>query len=300
MSKLLLGILVFLLPFNGNAQAINWMESLSFAKRMARSQNKPILMIWEEAAKYPLPVLVRGTNGRNTVIDNLFESIELNTVIWKHFVPLKLSEQLYEDLYNDIKDKHSQSYIDKFNSDALKVMDANGIIIGTSGAYVELLNFSKFLFKYNLDLSYVKNETFSYHTKKDFYTSLYLASKYVDYSVVVNKNVRSEILKLADIYFNEAQTFLSSDTSGANQNQLQYLNLTRLKEDLIRNKPRKVLRRLNKLEGTAIDLVNKPLVTFLYYTAYRLLNDKEKYETLKSEVSLLYLKQAQLIVNLNR
>ncbi|RNC84976.1 MAG: hypothetical protein ED556_10415 [Winogradskyella sp.] len=276
------------------------MESLSFAKRLARSQNKPILMVWEEATEYPLPVLIRNANGRNVVIDNLFESLELNRVIWEYFVPLKLNEQLYEDIYNDIKDTRSQSYIDKFNSDALKVMDANGNIIGTSGAFVELLNFSKFLFKYNLDLTYVKDEAFSYHTKKDFYSSFYLASKYIDYSILVNKNVRSEILKLADIYFDEALTFLNAIEDEGKKSQLQRLNLTKLKEDLIRNKPRRVLRQLKKFEDEEIDMVNKPLVSFLYYTTYRLLNEKENFEALESEISSLNLKQAQLIVNLNQ
>ena len=75
------------------------MESMDFAKRMARTQNKLILMVWEEATQYPLPILIQVTNGKNVVLENLFESQELNQLMWEYFVPVKVDEVLYEDMF---------------------------------------------------------------------------------------------------------------------------------------------------------------------------------------------------------
>lgn len=301
MKKIIAVLLLTLLSQNTFSQAGNWMESMDFAKRMARSQNKLILMVWEEATEYPLPVLIQVTNGRKVVLDNLFESKELNDLIWEYFVPVKISEEFYGDMLKEIKGKRRQSYIDSFSDDSLKILDANGNIIGTSGAFVELLNFTKFVLKYRLDTSYIKQEIFNYHTNKDFYSTFYLASKYLDFSLLVNQKVRSEILKLSDIYFAEAEALLNTDTTLDTKEGLQQrVLLTQMIQDLIKNKPRKVLRQLKKMSGNAITKNNKSLVKYLYYTSYKLLNDKEEFEPLEKEISLLNLRQAQLIVNLNR
>lgn len=301
MKKITIVLLLAFLSQNTFSQTGDWMESMDFAKRMARTQNKLILMVWEEATQYPLPILIQVTNGRDVVLENLFESEELNQLMWEYFVPVKINEALYEDMFNEIKGKRSQSYINDFNDDSLKIMDANGNIIGTSGGYVELLNFTKFVLKYRLDTSYLKQETLNYYNKKDFYSTFYLASKYIDYSLLVNEKARPEILKLSDIYFAEAIAILEKDQALENKAELiQRIELTKLTQNLIKNKPRRVLRQLKKLEELEIKKVNKPLQSFLYYTSYRLLNDKENFQALEKEISLLNLKQAQLIVNLNR
>ena len=81
---------------------------------------------------------------------------------------------------------------------------------------------------------------------------------------------------------------------------LQRVLLTKMKKDLIRNKPRKVLRQLKKLEGVAIEKVNQPLLNFAYYTAYRLQNNQDKFQPLEKEISLLNLKRTQKIIEINR
>ncbi|WP_073081936.1 hypothetical protein [Winogradskyella jejuensis] len=301
MKKISLMLCLFLVFLNGYAQeTIPWVESLPIAKIQARSQDKMILMVWEGATKYPLPVLLKDERGRNVVIDNLFETPQLNELLWQYFVPVVVGDESYADLFYEIEGKRPQSYIDKFNDDTLKILDVNGNILGTSGAYTELLNLDKFIAKYGFETSYIKQELMNYKLKKDFYTSFYLASKYVDFSLLVNENVRSEILKLSDIYFAESEAFLMAEEASDKNTLLQRVELTKLKQDLIKNRSRKVLRRLKKIEESQIEKVNQPLVTFLYYTAYRLLNDKEKFQPLESSISLLNLKQTQLIVNINR
>lgn len=297
--SVLVGLLFCL--FVSNAQTENWMTSLDIAKRLARTQNKPILMVWEEATLYPLPVLVATKNRRNIVVSDLFSSIELNKIVWEYFVPVKVNEILYEDLYNEIKDKRSSNYINSFNDDSLKVMDANGVILGTSGAFTELLNFTNFISRYALDTSFLEQELRNYENDKNFYSTFYLGSKYIDYSIFMDKTVRSQILEVSNIYLDDAEVILEKDTKLKEKSALrERLVLTRLLQELVKNNSRRVLRQLKKMDATAIEGANKSLLNYLYYTAYRLRSDTEEFKKIESEISLANIKQAQQIVNINR
>ena len=293
-------ILLVLVGFTIALPAQNWMESLEIATRLARGQNKLVLMVWQEASEYPLSVIVKNEQGRDIYIKNIFESPELTKLLWTYFVPVKVDEVFYEDMLKEIEGKRNQSYIDSFNDDSLKILDANGNILGSTGSVSEVLNLSNFIGKYNLNTSYLKQELVNYFNKKDFYTSFYLASKYMDYSILVNKSVRPEILKLANIYFSEAEQFLETDTALKNKVSLrQRLVLTKLKEDLIKDKPKRVLRQLKKMDESALTDANKSLKKFLEYTSYKLLRETEKFSNLEKDISILNLKLAQAIVNIN-
>ncbi len=285
----------------GNAQTDTWMTSMPIAKKLALQQNKPILMVWEEATMYPLPVLVNDENGKKVVLRNMFEVPELTELLWEHFVLVVVEELFYEDMFADIKGKRRQSYIDSFNDDTLKVMDASGTIIGTSGAATELLNLSAFVEKYALNMSYLKQEQVNYNTNKDFYSTFYLATKYIDYSVFVNKKLRPEILKVSDIYLKDTETLLAQDTTQTDKAQLlQRIALTKLNQDLVKNKSRRVLRELKKFDASKIEGANASLFAFLNYTAHRLRNDTEEFAKWESQISLVNLKKAQAIININR
>lgn len=294
-------VLLVLVGFSLCLPAQNWMESLEIATRLARGQNKLVLMVWQEASEYPLSVIVKNEQGKDIYIRNIFDSPELSTLLWKHFVLLKVDEVFYGDMLKEIKGKRSFNYISSFNDDSLKIMDANGNIIGTTGEVFEVLNLTKFIEKYSLDTEYLKQELLNYFNKKDFYSTYYLASKYIEYSILVNEKVRPEILKLANIYFDEADTLLANDSTLKDKSALkQRLFLTKLKEDLIRNKPRRVLRQLKKIDDESLLKANKSLKTFLSYTAYKLLVEPENFALLEKKVSLLNKKLAQQIVTINR
>jgi hypothetical protein len=248
-----------------------------------------------------LPVLVVAGDGRKVIVDNLFESSELNAVIWEYFVPVKVNELMYDDLFNEIKNTRRSSYINAFNDDSLKIMDTNGTIIATSGAFTELLNFTNFITRYAINTEFMQLELTNYNNDKNFYSAFYLGSKYIDYSVFMDKNVRSQLLNVADIYLNEAEQLLQNDPDLKEKKALsERLMLTRLLEDLVENNARKVLRQLKKLDTENVISTNKSLLNYIYYTAYRLINDKEEFQKLESDISLVNLRQAQQIVNINR
>jgi len=81
---------------------------------------------------------------------------------------------------------------------------------------------------------------------------------------------------------------------------IQKIDLLKIKEYLVLNRPRKVLRQLKAMETSGIDTSNQYLVTFLKYTAFKILKDEEQAALLESEVSLVDLKKARLIINIAR
>lgn len=298
MKKIICILLLFIYFQSSDSQIREWMSPLKFAQIKARSENKLILMAWKRSLEIPFPAIVKDENGKDIYIKNLFESPIINEFLWKSFILVEVDDDFYGELMEEIKGKRSQSYVDTFEDDSLKIMDANGNIIGTSGAFTEVLNLSKFVIKYNLNTSFLKQELINYDTNKEFYSAFYLASKYVDYSILVNDNVRDEILRLSDVYFAEAEQFLAEDKNLDNKKALyQRIKLIRLKQDLIKNKSGKVIRQINKIDLLE---VNEPLKVFLLYTAYRLKNDVENFSVLEKKLSLFNRKLSQSIVDLNR
>jgi hypothetical protein len=223
----------------------------------------------------------------------------MSPLIWKNFVPVIVSESMYADLYKEIKDKRKQSYIDKFNDDSIKIMDANGVILNASDFSENFINISILTQKYALNTQFITNELRGYKNKKDFYSAYYLASKYLDFSLYVDKRIRSEIIDVSDIYLKEAITLIDSKTEEENTVLKQRAALLEIQKYLILERPKKVLRQLKKMDVESMNNSNKPFASFLYFTAYSILKDQKKAAAWKDKLSLVDLKKAQMILNLN-
>lgn len=272
-----------------------WINSLDAAKRLALIQDKLLFVLWEEATIDPYPVLIKGEKGY--VVEYLFENQSLNQIIWERFIPVKLNENNYLKFYNEIKNLRSQNYINKFNDDTIKIMDANGNIINTIIQDEEYIDIIEFINLYALDTSFLKAEIANYNTQKSFYTAYRLASKYIDYAIVVDEKIRPEIIDLSSIYLEEAERFLITEPERSAFSKK--CELLKIKQDLVLNKPRKVLRQLKRMDSTQIDETNQSLVDFLYFTSYFILKDEENANVWKSKLSSLNLKKANLIINNN-
>ncbi|MEY8847541.1 hypothetical protein AB9K26_01900 [Psychroserpens sp. XS_ASV72] len=297
MKKLVFSV-VLCLGMIANVLSQDWMTSLEVAKSLGLVQNKLLFVIWEDAYYNPYPVLIKDAKG-NAVVEDMLSNDSLNEAIWKHFVPVVLSESRYEELLNDIKDKRPQSYIDKFNDDSIKIMDVNGNILNTKVEYYDYLDIVKFIVKYALDTSYLQAELMNFRTQKDFNTTFRLASKYMDFSVLVSKDLRKEVLQLSDFYLRDAKDFISEEANEVRTELAQKVELLNFKQELILNNPRKVLRRLKKIESSTIASSNEELWAFLHYTAYLLLKDESNASVWRTKVSLVNLKKANMIVNIN-
>ncbi len=276
-----------------------WMTSLDIAQKLALVQNKMVLMVWEESTKYPYPVLVNDTKGRTFKINNLFEDENISPLIWEHFVPVIVSENEYEDLYNAVKGKRKQTYIDKLNDEGIKIMDINGNIINVSMSPFEYVNISKLIGKYAFNTRFISAELKNYSDDSNFYSAYYLASKYLDFSLYASKDIRKELINLANIYLDEAQSIIVSSASEDKLVLEERCELLRIQEILFLKRPKKVLRKLKKMDAENIENNNQSMVSFLYYTAFKILDDEKNAVLWLSKVSSVNLKKAQLIINLN-
>lgn len=275
--------------------AQEWLTSFEAAKRLAAIQDKLIIMVWEETSLYQYPVLIIYENDK-VQVQNLFNNEPLNSVLWEHFIPVIVPEYNYDQLYATIKGKRAQAYIDKFNDDSIKVMDSNGNIINTSYQYDEYLDIVKFIKTYALNTSFLKPEITTYSEQNNLYTTLRLATKYIDYAIFVNEVVRPEIIKLSTIYLNETEAMIIDSEHDDKDDVLQRVSLLKLKQELILNKPKKVLRQLKRIDDVEIKDTNQEYVDFLYYTSYLLLKDENNASVWRSKLSLLNLKKANLII----
>ena len=298
MKKIILNVIFILLLVN-QAFSQAWMTNLEIAQNLASVQNKMVLMVWEETTMYPFPVKVNDSKGRTILIENLFEDEMISPLIWENFVPVIVSENQYADLYLEIKGRRSQSYIDKFNDDSIKIMDIAGNILNVSGYFEEMPNITTLIKKYALNTEYLQAELIGYKKEKSFYSAYYLASKYLDYSLYANVKIRSEIINLSNIYLKEAM--LLAETSKEENSTIlkQRCELLKTQEYLIKERPKKVIRQLKKMNAQGIENNNKTMIAFLYYTAYKILDDEKNADLWKAKVSLVNLKKAEMIINLN-
>lgn len=276
-----------------------WMTSLDAAKRIALVQDKMLFMIWEDAALIPYPVIMNDKNGKEILFDDLFAHEDINQILWTYFVPIKVNESQYAQLYDQIKDSRKRSYMAQFDDDNIKIMDANFNIVNTSQSPEAYFNLSEFITTYALSTSLLNAELKSYSEHKDFSTAYRLASKYMDYAIFVNDKVRGDIINLAELYLDEADTYFLNNDLENKLNFDQKSNMLRLSKYLLQNRPRKVLRELKKIERSEVDETNQTLLAFLYYTAYQLQKDRQNAELWRSKVSAVNLKKAELIRKLH-
>lgn len=275
----------------------NWMTNIDIAKRLALTQNKMLLMVWDDASSYPLPVVVLDSNGNELPYENLFDEPRLNHMLWDSFVLVKVSESEYSLMYNEIKRKRPTYYLDKFNDDSLKVMDVNGNILNASEESGYVFNLSSFIQKYALNTSFLRQELINYRKEKNFYSTFYLASKYIDFAFYVNKEVRPELVGLSDIYLKEAHDLLEREPSNNKVDLELRFELLKIEQDLLINKPEKALRKLKRIKESELNGANKTLAAFLYFTAYRLLKDEKNASLWRSKVSLADLNKIQVLIN---
>lgn len=284
-----------------NAQ--EWFTSFEVAKSLALVQNKMLFVIWEGDLENVYPVVINDDKRKKTVFANLMENEIISRMIWDNFVPVKLPEYKYEEFSNQVKKTRGLKYFDKLIDYSIKIMDVNGNILNTTGIekYYTIdsgnyLDFNDFIKRYSLNTSYLNTELKNYSEDKNFTTAFRLATKYLDFAIFVDKELKPEIIALANIYFDESKRYLTESDIDNKISLLQKNELYQIKEFLILNQPKKALRQIKRLDVEMIDSINKPLFAFLNYTAFKLLNKEENAVLWENEISLIDLKKSELII----
>lgn len=274
-----------------------WFTSFDVAKRMALIQDKLLFVIWEDALNDPYPLLITTDEGKLVVID-LSQNENADAVIWEHFVPVLLPESTYNDLLNTVKNKREFRYIDKLNDNTIKIMDVNRNILNVNSYTGDYQNLSLLIKNYAINTSFIKQDLVNYSKKKNFTTAIKLGSKYIDLAIFAEKDAREEVIDLANIYLNEAKSYLQKGNMTNKEAFLQRLRLLKIKEQLVISAPKKALRQLKRIKQDIYKL-NKSMHIFLNYTTFKFLKDEENTAKWQSEISSVDLKKAQLILNNN-
>lgn len=299
MKQLLIKFIIIVFAVN-SSYSQEWMTDLDIAQRLALVQNKMVLMVWEETSKYEYPVWVENSPGGKMINVDLFTNENISPLIWANFVPVIVSESKYDEMYKAIEGKRDQNYIDKFNDDSIKILDANGIILNTSPQYAYYPDITELINNYAFNTKYIDNELRGYKNEKNFYSAYYLASKYLDLSLYANKKIKEEIIKVSDIYLMEASHFADKDKTEEKAFLMQRAELLDLQKYLILERPKKVLRELKKMDAETIENNNQPFIAFLYFTAHSILRNRKDIAIWKDKVSSVNLKKAQILIKLNR
>ena len=176
--------------------------------------------MWEGSMDYDFPVTIFDEKGTAEIV--LLSQNELvQLLIWKHFVPVKLPEYEYARLFSQVKETRGLLYYNKLIDDSIKIMDVNGNILNTDESLDNYyfpdengyLVIADFIMRYALDTSYLKYEYENYLREKNFITTFYLASKYLEYAIFAKKEIKHEITAMSKIYFDEAKTILAGDNT---------------------------------------------------------------------------------------
>ena len=289
------------LIFIANSVAQNWMLSFDVAKRLALVQNKMLLMVWEDSTYDYYPVYLNHKTGYDIYVEDIFDNPEVIEYIQKFFVPVIVSEHLYEDWYDSIKDIYGATYLEKFNDNSLKVMDVNGVILNTKNVYFDgVQNLTKLIESYALNTEYLSNDYKNYLNEGNYYSAKKLAEKYRDFAIFSNEKIRRELLKVSENYLKITRDHAKKSDTTFQKTINQKCDLISLSNDLVLNKVKKVLRKLKKIDSASIEESNLDLYNFLHYTAYYLRQDKEGIDLWQSKISSVFLKKAQGIINLYR
>lgn len=279
-------------------QSVRWMTSLEAAQRLSLIQNKMVLMIWEESHLVPQAATFEDSKGKRIFIQNVYNNSVLMNLLSDYFILVKVSESQYETLLAPVKNLQSTAYINKFNSDSMKIMDANGFILNVNHTdYNVFVNLTEFIEKYAINTGFLKVEMTNYRKRENFVTALRLASKYIDLAMYTVDSVREEVIMLSTIYLNNAKGFLEIDITG-NLAFTEKIDLLKIKQDLIMGRPRKALRQLKRIGNSPAFEINEDIMAFLYFTVYSVLNKEEQAAVWENKVSLVNLnKSKQIITN---
>jgi hypothetical protein len=272
------------------------MSNLKVAQNLALVQNKMVLMIWEEETFNDYPVIIISRDNKQIYLSDLFEEEDLNKIIWDYFVPVVVSEYVYDDLYEKVKDKRPQSYIDKLSDASLKVMDIHGNIVNVKMPYDEEFNLSNILEDYALKTDFLAQELRNYLQTKNFLSAYFLASKYLDYLMYQKYKIRPNLINLSKIYMDEARELLSLEPADKQPEFAQRLEMLQLQADLLEGKSDRVIRILKKMDKNVIYETNKEYEAFLNYTAYLINKDYTKAAVWKPMVSAINLKKSEGVI----
>lgn len=233
--------------------AQNWMHSFEESKKLALASNKLILVDFWATWCGPCKKMDADTWNQNEVKD-----------LMGNFVSVKI----------DIDEE--KSLATKYGIRSIPnifIMDANGKVIYSGLGYKDKTKIARLLEKYSVKTDFLQKELINFYKKENYNTALRIANKYQIYSIYASKEIQHDFLILAKEYFDIAKKDIKKKKLKNAVTLNQKIKLFKYRKELIRNKPKKVLKKLEKIKEIAPS--NKSLFSFLNYVAYKQSKDED-------------------------
>ena len=267
-------LLIFCLS-SGFAQNNPWLTSLEDAQKLSIATNKLIFIDFYANWCGPCKKMEREA----------FSDPEIKKVL-NNFVLVRLDF----DREVNLRNRYGVRAIP-----FLFVVDSHGNVINKERGYSGKNSVQDLLEANSVNTSFFQRENVQYFQNQNYATGLRLAQKYLDFSLFLSKEIRSDFLNVAEAYIDNSEDLLDKNQSNY-QMISQKIELMQLTSDLYNEQYRKLERGLGKIEENEVEELNRDLYNFLNYClAYQKgeeeLTEKWEAEILASSASNDYMKR---------
>ena len=272
--KILISLIVILSLNTTFNESSYWMTDFEDAKKLAIASNRLILVDFWATWCAPFNKMESESWKKNEIKD-----------LMKSYVPLKINI----DYNKTIARKYGISSIPN-----VLILDGNGKIIYQTKGYMSKNQLMNLLEKYNLNTSYLSKDLINYSIKKNFSNAFRLGVKYQNYSLYLNKSLRSDFIKLSNQYLKKAKSLIKQDSKLNQTKFIQRLGLIEIQSDLILGKTKKGAKQLKKIKKDELDKMNHSLYNFLLYICALESKDEKYKKELEKHLSKSDLKKVEI------